>query len=115
MSIQKLIQLSKTRELGPNIMEKADLVDYLISSDDVELIPAPLPAKFSLSELNAMPSSEIVSYMQDAAVFFHPQEVQEKTELIRIFNASGQLELIPEESESTYTVNSMPAVLANTD
>ena len=96
LSIYELLQLNGDDELGSSFIEKAVLVDYLVSSNKVELIPMPMPVKYGLAQLHAMSIAELVSRMQDVAVFFHPDEVVEKSELLQVFLVSGKLELIAE-------------------
>ena len=108
MSIKELLHFVDGHE--PTSQEKTDLIEYLVSRNVVKLIPAPSPAKFSLSQLRAMSMSEIVSCMQDAAVHFYPHESVEKAKLIQMFLASGKLQVIADETETE--ISGMPKIMS---
>ena len=92
------------------IVDRNDLIEYLIESKSIELIAAPEPVQYSLSTLQHMTVSQLRRVMNDeAGVFFDTAKdgVIEKNDMIRIFLASGRLQLLttstPEEEEEADT------------
>lgn len=106
MSRKDLVALNRGRKI-PGIGEKRDLVDYLIQQGIIDLIPAPEPVGFRLSQLKSMRILELKNAMEEAGVFFHAKDVVEKSDLISVFFNSGRLNVIPEESaeDDSSTVN----------
>ena len=113
MSTEELYILAKQLQLKPKIkMTKASwkstqnnhknnhndkhaLIQLIWTSGKIELIAAPIPVEYShsLEELKIMSISKLKACMLDAGVFFDPNDVVEKEDMIRLFLNSGRLKL----------------------
>jgi hypothetical protein len=108
LSTKQLLQLlarknhsSSTRTSSSSYqpVEKQDLIEYLITSETIELIHAPEPVQYSLQTLRNMSIKQLKQCMNDeAGVFFNATDVVEKEDMVQIFIASGRLDLIPDVS-----------------
>jgi len=112
MSVRELVALNQGHAMG--IGEKKDLIQYLIDSGRIDLIPAPEPVEFKLDDLRAMKVSQLKKAMAEAGVFFRATDVVEKSDMISIFVNSGRLNLIPSENaeagdDENATVHSDPS------
>ena len=101
MSIPQLKALYvKNRHEHPankiQVIDKSDLIQLLIDSERVHLIPSPDPVTYKLSVLKAMGIGELKRTMEDAGVFFDRSMVVEKSDMVTLFQNSGRLEIIPE-------------------
>ena len=95
------------RELGKQLKvrlplkgEKPDLIQALVKSGKVDIIAAPKPVEYLLSDLRSMGVGKLRRTMEDAGVFFDPIDVVEKEDMVRIFCNSGRLVLISEEPDA---------------
>lgn len=109
MSIKELVALNTFgRAMG--IGEKKDLIQHLIETSQIVLIPAPEPVEYKLGDLRSMKVSKLKQAMKEAGVFFHERDVVEKSDMIAIFINSGRLNLtgdvIPEEEPEIKVPNS---------
>jgi hypothetical protein len=84
-------------DLTANIVEKSELIQLLIDTDRVHLIPSPKPVQYQLSLLQAMGVGQLKRTMEEAGVFFERCNVVEKSDMVTIFQNSGRLELLPED------------------
>lgn len=77
--------------------EKRDLIDALVKSGTIEVVPTPPPLQYRWSELQGMSISQLKAVMNDeAGVFFDSTEVVEKNDMLQIFAGSGRLQILPE-------------------
>jgi hypothetical protein len=74
-----------------NAIEKSDLIDAVTMSSRIDLIAAPQPVEYRLSDLRKMRVSELKRVLNKAGVFFDPVNVVEKEDLVQIFLNSGRL------------------------
>jgi len=98
MSQTDLVALNRGRKIV-GIVKKKDLVDYLIKEGFIDLIPAPEPVEYRMSEVKAMQISALKKAMEEAGVFFHAKDVVEKSDLISVFVNSGRLSIVPADDE----------------
>jgi len=96
MPIRELQEWCKKLNISQNAVEKSGLVDVIIKSGKIDLIAAPKPLEYKLSNLRNMTVSELKKVMNQAGVFFDPVNVVEKEDLVQIFINSGRLSPIPE-------------------
>ena len=89
ISIEELTQHLINDVERESFDDKTNLIEHLVASFAVELLPDVGPATYRLSQLRAMSTSEVVSCLQDAAVHFHAHESVEHSELIDMFLACG--------------------------
>ena len=100
LSVRQLKHLLPREEKRPTFLEKLEIIDYLIQQNIIDLVPAPEPVRYRLSQLQDMSISKLVKTMEeDAGVFFYKEHVVEKQDLIQLFVNSGRLDLIEEEEE----------------
>jgi len=101
--IKRLAADHQRATIPAHILDKAALVDHLIASDCIDLIPtAPdSTVQYRISDLEQMSVRRLKHVMnEDAGVFFDAtHDVVEKQDMIRVFVASGRLEVLPEEEE----------------
>mmetsp|Transcript_4131 Transcript_4131/g.8532 ORF Transcript_4131/g.8532 Transcript_4131/m.8532 type:complete len:664 (-) Transcript_4131:276-2267(-) len=103
LSIRELKQLVPAQRRY-HAVDRSDLIDYLIRSGAIDLISSPEPVEYSLSALRQMGVLQLKRCMnEEAGVFFDPKDVVEKEDMIRIFQASGRLCLLPEDDEPATT------------
>ena len=82
-------------------IDRADLIDHLISEGAIDLIASPEPVEYSMVALRQMTISQLKRCMnEEGGVFFDPKDVVEKEDMIRIFLSSGRLRLLPEDTEN---------------
>ena len=101
MSISQLKSLDNRRgnehpARKVQVIDKSDLIQLLIDSERVHLIPTPEPVIYELSVLKAMGIGQLKRTMEDAGVFFDRSMVVEKSDMITLFQNSGRLEIVPE-------------------
>lgn len=96
MSIRELRDWCQKLKISQNAVEKSGLVDSIMNSGKIDLIAAPKPLEYKLSNLRNMTVSELKRVMNEAGVFFDPVNVVEKEDLVQIFINSGRLSPIPE-------------------
>lgn len=108
LPVSELLALHRRPVAGG--MEKKDLIQMLIDTECVDIIPSPEPVEYRLDTLKRMKIRELKHCMEDAGVYFRPEDVVEKDDMITIFQNSGRLILTPTpETASTPTpVNSAP-------
>lgn len=80
-------------------VDKPDLVARIVESDKIDVVAAPPPAEFRLSELRAMGVSELRRAMLDVGVSFHPRDVVEKEDIVQLFLSSGRVLVLAEEGD----------------
>lgn len=98
MPVNDLRELGKQLKVHlPRMGEKPDLIQALAKSGKVDIIAAPKPVEYILSDLRSMGVGKLRRTMEDAGVFFDPIDVVEKEDMVQIFCNSGRLVLIPEE------------------
>ena len=101
--LKRLAARHQRATIPAHILDKAALVDHLIASDCIDLIPtAPdSTVQYRISDLEQMSVRRLKHVMnEDAGVFFDAtHDVVEKQDMIRVFVASGRLEVLPEEEE----------------
>jgi len=103
LPVKQLLQLRK--DTNYQVIDRRDLIDHLIESESIEIISAPEPVEYSLSDLRTMTVSQLRRCMnEEAGVFFDPKDVIEKEDMIRIFLMSGRLLVLPEEGEEEENV-----------
>ena len=96
-------------------LEKAELIQWLIDNDRVDVIPAPEPVRHEYEKLQQMRIKDLRSAMEEAGVFFRKEDVVEKSDMLKIFLNSGRLELIltePKEEEDSYGKTSSSSTMA---
>ena len=81
--------------LNNNHKHKHDLIQLIWTSGKIELIAAPIPVEYSysLEELKKISISKLKASMLDAGVFFDPNDIVEKEDMVRLFLKSGRLKL----------------------
>lgn len=95
---QQLQNGSNRKQQTYRPVDKHDLIDYLIQSGTIDLVAAPAPVEYSLSQVKGMSIRELKRVMnEEAGVFFDPKDVVEKDDLLRIFLLSGRLSIIAED------------------
>mmetsp|Transcript_22057 Transcript_22057/g.33682 ORF Transcript_22057/g.33682 Transcript_22057/m.33682 type:complete len:313 (+) Transcript_22057:121-1059(+) len=95
LSISKLRSLINQLKIvcPKHVMEKSDLVNLVKNSGKVDLIAAPEPKEFSLSELRKMGVGQLKRTMLDCGVSYDPVDVVEKEDIVQIFINSGRIVL----------------------
>ena len=104
LSVPQLLELyqsvssssRRAKKAPPPGTNKRELIQLLIDEEKIDIIPAPEPVEYALSELRGMKISQLKRTMADAGVFFRPQDVVEKSDMITVFLNSGRLNLTPE-------------------
>ncbi|KAL3945753.1 MAG: hypothetical protein SGBAC_000141 [Bacillariaceae sp.] len=91
MSVPELLALK--RRPVPGMVDKDDLINFLVRDEQIEIIPSPEPVEYDLDTLKGMKVSELKRTMADAGVFFHAKDVVEKSDMLTIFLNSGRLSL----------------------
>jgi len=76
--------------------EKRGLIAEILESGKVDVITAPEPVEWKLSELRKMGVGKLKKAMTEAGVFFDEKDVVEKEDMIVIFVNSGRVILLPE-------------------
>ncbi|GKY94383.1 hypothetical protein MPSEU_000404300 [Mayamaea pseudoterrestris] len=102
LSIRELKELLKREDVASDVskyhpVDKNDLIQYLIQSNVIDLIPSPPPVEYCYTELKQMSISRLKEVMNDAGVFFSKEDVVEKDDLLRLFLMSGRLTVLSEE------------------
>jgi hypothetical protein len=77
------------------VLEKKELIQLLIDEECIDIIPTPEPVEYKLETLACMKVRQLKQAMEDAGVYFRPEDVVEKADMITIFQNSGRLVLIP--------------------
>lgn len=75
-------------------LDKEDLVQTILKSGKVDIIAAPEPKEFSLSELRGMSVGKLKRTMLDSGVSYDPRDVIEKEDIVQIFVNSGRVILM---------------------
>jgi hypothetical protein len=88
---------NKSDHRGHPFFDKNDLIDYLIQSNVIDLIPAPPPVEYSYKTLKEMSITRLKECMNEAGVFFSKEDVVEKDDLLRLFLMSGRLNVLSDE------------------
>jgi hypothetical protein len=94
LTIRELKELLQSRNGDYHPVDKPDLIQYLISSNRIELIHAPPPVDYGMHVLQAMSIRQLKQAMEDAGVFYTNDEVVEKDDLLQIFLRSGRLNIV---------------------
>lgn len=76
------------------IMEKSELIQWLIDNERIDVIPAPEPVRYKLEVLGQMRIKDLKRTMEEAGVYYRKEDVVEKSDMLTIFLNSGRLELI---------------------
>lgn len=98
MSISDLLELNRRPVSG--VLEKEDLIKFLIDENWIDVIPSPEPVAYKLEMLRKMKIRELKRTMAEAGVFFRRQDVLMKSDMITLFENSGRLILIRSESDT---------------
>lgn len=85
-----------------HLADKSQLIEFLISSKSIEVIPTPPPVTYRFAQLQLMTIPQLKRCMADAGVFYYKHQVVEKDDLIRIFIMSGRLNLIDDDDDDEY-------------
>jgi hypothetical protein len=93
MPASELLELYRRPVAGG--MEKKELIQVLIDQELIDVIPSPEPVEYRLDGLKRMKIRELKHCMEDAGVFFRPEDVVEKADMITIFLNSGRLVILP--------------------
>lgn len=102
MSLTDLIMMKRENERDDEsdtemfLFDHQDWIQHLVERRDIELIPDPPPVMRSMGQLQSMTVTELVSCMQDAGVWFHPEHVSERSALMELFVTSGLLHITPD-------------------
>lgn len=91
-----------------HFVDKEDLIQHLIRSNAIDIVSAPEPVPYKLSALRQMKISQLRQTMNDAGVFFNPQDVLEKQDMIDIFLNSGRLDVLMEDDNEMDSGNEHP-------
>ncbi|KAG7364913.1 ring finger domain containing protein [Nitzschia inconspicua] len=104
MAVPELLALRR-RPVPTGAMEKKELIQLLIDNEWIDIIPSPEPVQYRLDTLKNMKIRELKHCMEEAGVYFRPEDVVEKSDMITIFQNSGRLVVIepPVEEETTTT------------
>jgi len=82
-----------------DLTDKAELIQEIESSGQVDIIESPKPVEYHLTELRAMRVGVLRKEMEEAGVFFSPDDVVEKEDMVQLFLQSGRVALL-DRSES---------------
>lgn len=94
--------LAKSKNCRQRPVDKHDLISLLISSNAIDVVETPEPVTYRLSALKDMSVGALRRCMNDeAGVFYDPNEVVEKADMIQIFLNSGRLLLNPEDNATS--------------
>mmetsp|Transcript_37184 Transcript_37184/g.52536 ORF Transcript_37184/g.52536 Transcript_37184/m.52536 type:complete len:398 (+) Transcript_37184:2-1195(+) len=112
MTVKELRQMGKKLKIRmpPWVRSKEDLIDSLVQSGKIDIIAAPKPVEYILSDLRRMGVGKLRRAMEDAGVFFDPIDVVEKEDMVRIFCNSGRLVVLPEKQENSNGTESMDII-----
>ena len=98
MRIRDLSALCSRLKLSTDGMtDKKELIRTILDSGKVDMITAPKPVEYKLSELKQMGVGKLKRAMADAGVFFDAKDVVEKEDMVMIFVNSGRVALLTEE------------------
>lgn len=97
MSVRELQQWCDRLKIIQNAVEKRGLIDAIKYSGKIDLIAAPKPLEYKISDLRKLSVSGLKKVLNEAGVFFDPVSVVEKEDLVQIFVNSGRLNPIPED------------------
>ena len=100
LPIGQLKQLHRRPHAVVGCLERSDLIQRLVDDEQIQLIPTPQPVEYTLSYLQSLGVGKLKRCMADAGVFFRPEDVVEKKDMLEIFQSSGRLLLLPEEAET---------------
>jgi Ring finger domain len=90
LSVPELLALKK-QPVPSAGMEKKELIQLLIEHEWIDIIPSPEPVEYRLDTLQKMKIRELKRCMEDNGVYFRPEDVVEKADMITIFQNSGRL------------------------
>jgi hypothetical protein len=79
----------------PGALERKELIQMLIDEEKVDVIPSPEPVEYQLNMLKSMKIRQLKGVMEEAGVFYRPEDVVEKNDMITIFKNSGRLIILP--------------------
>jgi len=82
-----------------DLTDKAALIQEIQQSGRVDIIESPEPVEYHLRELRAMRVGVLRKEMEEAGVFFSPDDVVEKEDMVQLFLQSGRVALL-DRSES---------------
>jgi len=98
MKIRDLSALCTRLKLSTkSAVEKSDLIRAICNSGKVDMIVAPKPVEYKISDLRHMGVGSLKRAMGDAGVFFDAKDVLEKEDMVMIFVNSGRVALIAED------------------
>ena len=101
MRIRDLSALCSRLKIPTDCMtEKKELIRSILESGKVDMIIAPKPVEYKLSELKGLGVGKLKRAMGDAGVFFDAKDVIEKEDMVMIFVNSGRVVLLAEEDTS---------------
>jgi len=103
LKISDLLTLNNRRRLpvSAGVLEKGDLIQMLIDTNLVDVIPSPEPVEYQLEVLKHMKIGELKRTMAEAGVFFRREDVLMKSDMITVFENSGRLILTFDESDTS--------------
>lgn len=76
------------------LTDKADLIQEIEQSGKVDIIESPKPVEYRLADLRAMRVGVLRKEMEEAGVFFCPEDVIEKEDMVQLFLHSGRVALL---------------------
>ena len=76
------------------LTDKADLIKEIEQSGKVDIIESPDPVEYRLTDLRSMRVGALRKEMEEAGVFFSPEDVVEKEDMIQLFVHSGRVALL---------------------
>jgi len=76
------------------LTDKADLIQEIEQSGMVDIIESPEPLEYRLADLRSMRVGVLRKEMEEAGVFFSPEDVIEKEDMIQLFLHSGRVALL---------------------
>ena len=76
------------------LTDKADLIREIEQSGKVDIIESPDPVEYRLTDLRSMRVGALRKEMEEAGVYFSPEDVIEKEDMIQLFLHSGRVALL---------------------
>ena len=76
------------------LTDKLDLIQEIEQSGKVDIIESPDPVEYRLTDLRSMRVGALRKEMEEAGVFFSPEDVVEKEDMIQLFVHSGRVALL---------------------
>lgn len=90
------------------LTDKADLIKEIEQSGKVDIIESPDPVEYRLADLRSMRVGALRKEMEEAGVFFSPEDVVEKEDMIQLFLHSGRVALLDRPESDTSRKKSIP-------